>query len=322
MGEIDVSAVLASCGDAELTTLLDAGRPNDVGVGGGSSVCHVDGVPVFAKRIPLTDRELATPRDTANLYDVPTHCQYGIRGPGFNGWRELEANILVGDCPASFPRLYHWRVLPGRAPVAAEHEDADAVVAWYGGSPAVRARLAALAAAPSSLVLFQEYIPYPLRDWWRDDPVGKAPVVERQFAEITGSLRDHELLHMDGHVENMRSDGERIYLTDFGLATSPRFRLSEAEREFAARNASHDAGYASMVLVNWLVVSVCGVPLPTSGGPVARNEYVIRCARGDIPADVPPVVAAILARHAPVAARMNAFYWRLFDGEMDAEFPG
>jgi hypothetical protein len=31
--------------------------------------------------------------------------------------------------------------------------------------------------------------------------------------------------------------------------------------------------------------------------------------------------AAILARHAPAAAKMNAFYWRLFDGDLHAHYP-
>jgi len=75
-----------------------------------------------------------------------------------------------------------------------------------------------------------------------------------------------------------------------------------------------------MRLVNWLVIDVCGVP--ASAGPAVRNEYVLRCAAGDIPDDVPPAVATILARHAPAAARMNAFYWKLFDGELHAEYPG
>jgi hypothetical protein len=33
-------------------------------------------------------------------------------------------------------------------------------------------------------------------------------------------------------------------------------------------------------------------------------------------------VAAILTRHAPAAATINAFYRRLFDGEIHAEYPG
>jgi hypothetical protein len=126
---------------------------------------------------------------------------------------------------------------------------------------------------------------------------------------------------MDGHFGNMRTDGERIYLSDFGLATSPHFDLSTVERDFAERHVAHDEGYAAMRLVNWLVTDVCGVPVPAEGGPVARNEYVVQCAAGHIPDDVPPVVAAILTRHAPAAAKMNAFYWRVFGGDIHAEYP-
>ncbi len=321
-----LSGLLASRNDVELAALVKSGRANGVGVGGGAVVVDVDGVPVFVKRIPLTDRELAHPGSTANLFELPVYCQYGVASPGFNAWRELAANTIVTDAVLagethSFPVLYHWRVLPGRPPVAAEHADVDAVVAALGVSPAVRARLDALAAASWSLVLFCEYLPHPVLDWLRADPVGRAATVERQFSQIVEFLRSSQLLHMDGHFGNLRTGGETIYLTDFGLATSPRFDLSSAERDFAERHATHDARYAAMRLVNWLVTMVCGVPTPTDGGPVARNEYVRQCAEGRVPADVPPVVAAILARHAPTAAAMNAFYWRLFDGEIHAEYP-
>lgn len=290
----------------------------------------VDGVPVFAKRIPITDRELAHPHSTANLFDVPTYCQYGMHrlgGPGFGAWRELAANtivtagILAGET-MSFPLLYHWRVLPGRPAIASEHLDVDAVVTYFGGAPAVRVRLEELASAASSLVLFLEYIPSPLLDWWHEDPVGRAETVERQMFDIVAFLRNHELLHMDGHFGNMRAAGDRIYLADFGLATSPRFDLSDAERAFVARHVDHDADYAAMRLVNWLVTVVCGVPLSETGGPVARNEYVRRCAAGDIPQGVPASVTGILTRHAPAAARMNDFVWRLFDGDIHARYPG
>ncbi len=322
-----VSGFLAARSDSQLAALLDEGSAGSVGVGGGSATLDVDGIPVFAKRIPLTDRELAHPLSTANLFDLPVHCQYGVGGPGFGAWRELAANKIVTDGvlageTESFPLLYHWRVLPGRAPVAAEHEDLDAVVAALDGSAAVRVRLEALAAASWSLVLFLEHIPYPLLAWLAEDPVGRAELLERQLSAIVAFLSDRELLHLDGHVDNMLADGERVYLADFGLATSAHFDLSDAERTFVHRHAAHDAGYASMVLVNWLVTAVCGVPVPACGGPVARNEYVRRCAAGLIPEDVPPAIAGILARHAPAAAMMNGFYWRLFGGDVRTEYPG
>jgi hypothetical protein len=62
--------------------------------------------------------------------------------------------------------------------------------------------------------------------------------------------------------------------------------------------------------------------VPTGSGPVARNEFVRRCATGDIPSDEPPPVAGIIAAHAPAAARMNVFGRRLFDGDLHAEYSG
>lgn len=320
-----LSTFLASHGDAELASLVDAGRVIGVGVGGGSVVVDVNGQSVFVKRVPLTDRELVHPRSTVNLFDLPLFCQYGIGSPGFNAWRELAANVIVtrgivaGET-VSFPLLYHWRALPGRPLVADEFVNIDAAVSALGGHPAVRTRLEALVAATCSLVLFCEYIPYPLEGWLHDGPAGKAETVERQLTQIVTFLRSRELLHMDGHFGNMRTDGERIYLTDFGLATSPRFDLSAAERDFARRHTTHDAGYAAMRLVNWLVTAVCEVA-PACSGPEARNEYVRRCAAGYVPDSVPPAVAAILTRHAPAATRMNSFYWKLFGGDVHAEYP-
>ncbi|MEV0135666.1 hypothetical protein AB0H83_45390 [Dactylosporangium sp. NPDC050688] len=72
--------------------------------------------------------------------------------------------------------------------------------------------------------------------------------------------------------------------------------------------------------MNWLVTAVCEVPVGEA--PVARSAYVRRCASGDIPPDVPPVVAGILARHASAAARTNDFTWRLFAGDLHPEYPG
>src|SRR3954447_9273081 len=57
----DTSAVLASRSEAEMAALIDAASGWEVGVGGGSAPLDVNGVRVFTKRIPLTDRELAQP---------------------------------------------------------------------------------------------------------------------------------------------------------------------------------------------------------------------------------------------------------------------
>lgn len=324
-----VAATLTALSDDEMAALVRAAPTVGAGVGGGCSRTDVDGVPVFVKRVPITDRELADPHNTANVFDLPVAWQYGmyrLAGPGFGAWRELAANqsvtegILAGETE-SFALLHHWRVLAGSPPIAAEHLDIDAVVNQFGGKHAVRARFDALTSATASLVLFLEHLPDGLSRWL-GEPIGRAAKVERQLFEMVALVRHRQILHLDGHFGKIRADDHRLYLVDFGLATSPRFDLSDAEREFAARNADHDADYASMRLVNWLVTSVCGVPVPADGDCVARNRFVQRCATGDIPPDVPAHVAEIIDRHAPAAARMNEFCRRLFDGDLCAVFLG
>jgi hypothetical protein len=324
-----VSAFLASYNDIELAVLMATGRADSVGVGGGSVVLDVDGVPMFAKRIPLTDRELANPGSTANLFDLPVYCQYGVVSPGFNAWRELTANTIVSDAvlageTQSFPLLYHWRVLPGRSPVAAEHADIDTVVAALGGCPAVCVRLEALATASHGLVLFCEYIPHPMVDWLRENPVGKATTVERQFAHIVKVLRGRQLLHMDGHLANMRArrgtDLPRRLRVGHLTAVRPvsrRTRLRRTPRHPRCRLRRHATGQ----LAGHRRLRDTGADQRWPGRPVARNEYVLQCAAGHIPDDVPPAVAAILTRYAPAATKMNALYWKLFDGELHAEYP-
>lgn len=262
-------------------------------------------------------------RGPSNLFDLPVACQYGmypLPGPGFGAWRELTANLSVtegvlGGEVEGFALLHHWRVLPGRPPVTAEQQDVEAVVAQFGGHPAVRTRLVELASATSSLVLFIEHVPDGLGDWL-GDPLNRASVMERQLLEIVTFLRRRELLHLDAHLGNLRADDQRVHLVDLGLATSPRFDLSDAERAFVARNLDHDADYVSMRLVNWLVTAACGVEIPPGEPPVARNAYVRRCAERGVPSDVPAEVAPVIARHAAAAARMNDFCWRLWAGEL------
>lgn len=271
--------------DEELAALLERGEQLGSGVGGGAVLVDVRGVPVFAKRVPLTRRELERPYSTENLFDLPVVCQYGIGSPGFSAWRELAANQVVTEAvrageTSGFPLLHHFRVLPGRSPVAELLADVDAAVARLGGSPQIRTRFAELAVAEHSLVLFFQHIPLALTDWLAEDPAGRAAEVERQLTEIAAFLRSRELLHLDVHPGNMRTDGTRVYLVDFGLVTSPRFELSEAEREFARQHARHDDELVAMHLWHFL----------------AKRS----------PAD-----AEVLARLAPVAARTTAFYHRL-----------
>ncbi|HTL45744.1 MAG TPA: hypothetical protein VL262_15500, partial [Vicinamibacterales bacterium] len=168
-----VAGALAGLGDGELAQLIDAAPALGSGIGGTRSLLQVGGVRVFAKRVPLTvlERRPGHVRSTANLFELPTFCQYGLAPPAglpaTGAWRELAASemttswVLAGraDC---FPLLHHWRVLehpPGSQPLPDELADIERAVAFSHGSAAVRRRIEAIAGATASLTLFFEWLP-------------------------------------------------------------------------------------------------------------------------------------------------------------------
>ncbi|GAB2899603.1 hypothetical protein GCM10027074_77760 [Streptomyces deserti] len=157
-----VSTSLAQRSDRRLGELVEAAVPLGSGIGGTSALLEVDGKPVFVKRVPLTDMERLPEhaRSTANVFGIPTFCQYGVGGgPGFGAWRELAVHtmttnwVLEGQCQG-FPMMYHWRVLPDRCALPEELAEVERVVAYWGGSSEVRRRIEALQQSTASLALF------------------------------------------------------------------------------------------------------------------------------------------------------------------------
>jgi hypothetical protein len=228
----------------------------------------------------------------------------------------------------AFPLMYHWRVLPEVMPLPEEHADIERVVAYWGGSAAVRRRLEALGQASASVVLFFEHIPHRLDVWLKvqlaagpDAVAAACAMVERSLREGVAFMNDRGLLHFDPHFRNVLTDGRRLYVADFGLASATRFDLSDDERDFLARNASHDSCYVVRELLNWMVTNIVGIATPATGGPRERYDYLRRCAAGARPAGLPEPVAELISRHAPAVAIMNDFYWNFFGASRATPYP-
>jgi hypothetical protein len=99
--------------------MVDGAGSTGSGIGGTSAVVDVGGVPVFVKRVPLTDTERrpGSVMSTANLFGLPVFCQYGVGGPGFGAWRELAANAVTpGWVLASRTEAFLTRRRTSRAP--------------------------------------------------------------------------------------------------------------------------------------------------------------------------------------------------------------
>jgi hypothetical protein len=328
-----VSTALALRSDRALSDLLDAAVPLGSGIGGKSALLEIDGTPVFVKRVPLTDpeRHPENIRSTANLFDLPMFCQYGIGGPGFGAWRELAVHtmttnwVLTGD-NEGFPLMYHWRVLPDCTPLPEELSDIERAVAYWGGGSQVRQRIEALQQSSASVALFLEYIPQNLHQWLGDqladgdEAADRACVmVERNLAAGTSFMNSRGLLHFDAHFENVLTDGRRLYFADYGLALSSRFELSREEAEFFDSHQTYDRCYTVSYLVHWLVTALYGYDRED------RYTLVRACAEGKHPAGIPGAIpkeaAAIIARHAPLALVMWDFIDELQHRRRSAPYP-
>ncbi|VVJ18212.1 Uncharacterised protein [Amycolatopsis camponoti] len=245
-----LTAALAEAPD----DVLAGARPLGTGIGGSTWLLTVAGEPVFVKRVALTDVELRHDGSTADLYGLPPWSHYGVGSAGGGAWRELEAHrtatewVRTGACE-HFPLLHHWRILPG---LPRPRTDIERDVAFWHGDPGVRRRLEALAGATTDLVLFLEHLPHDLAHWLTANPGGLA-LAHRDLRHITDFLAGRGVQHFDAHFANILTDGDRLYLTDFGLAAMPGFALSAAEAEFLADHSEHDRAYVLTRLLNWAV---------------------------------------------------------------------
>jgi serine/threonine protein kinase len=222
------------------------------GIGGSTSRLMVGGTPVFVKRIALTDLERAHPRQTGNLFGLPSFYQYGIGSAGFGVWRELAAHqratdwVLTGQC-ASFPLLHHWRVVPR----AAEPKPIDETVEYWDGDPAVRRRLTALGDATSSVLLALEFVPDSLSDRLCARPEQAHGRVAELYLAAIAFMSSQGMVHFDAHPGNVLADDQQVYVTDFGLATDAGFDLAPDESRFLTRHLDFDRQSAERYLGRW-----------------------------------------------------------------------
>lgn len=316
-----VSTTLAFCSDHALRDLLDTAQPIGSGIGGKSALLDAGGTQVFVKRVPLTDleREPEHVRSTANLFELPIFCYYGvgaIGAPGFGAWRELAVHVMttnwvLGAEYEGFPLMYHWRALPDSTPLPEELADVERAVAYWGGQSQVRRRIEGLQRSSASVALFLEYIPRTLHQWLGTQlEAGDAAadhacaMVERELEAGIAFMNARGLLHFDAHFDNILTDGQRLYFTDYGLAISSRFELSPEEARFFDRHQAYDRCYTATYFVNWLVTALYGFQVDDRDG---RYAAVRAYAEGRQHVGVPAEATKIIARHAPIAAVISDF---------------
>ena len=325
-----ISTELALLSDRRLSDLLEKAVPLGTSICGATSWLRIDGMSVFVKKIRLTDLEKQPENrmSTANLFDLPTHFQYGIGSQGFGAWRELVAHImttnwvLANEC-LNFPLMYHWRVLPRlqhEEPTEQALKELEKNVAFWDGSQVIRARMLASLQASTEIVLFLEHIPGNLHQWLKrqiaqggEVAESACTMVEKNLHTITSFINSHGLLHFDAHFWNILTDGQNLYFSDFGLVISDRFELSQAELDFFKQHHNYDRCYTMAFFVEYILRESFG----GESYDTILQEFITRNSTKKLPS----AIAEIVTRYAPMTAVMNKFHRILKTEIKDRPYP-
>ena len=95
-------------------------------------------------------------------------------------------------------------------------------------------------------------------------------------------------------------------------------RLSQDEADFFDRHHTYDLCYTATYLVNWLVTALYGYKREDQQG---RYALVRAYAEGKHPTGIPAEAAAILTRHAPIAALMSDFSRKFQHQDRQTPYP-
>ncbi len=241
-----LSAESAQLDNVTLRSWLEADGGSDAGWGRKHTI-ELGGSKIFVKRVPITDVEYENMYCTGNLYRLPSYYHYGFGSAGFNVFRELVTHIkttnwVMDGAIAGFPLMYHHRIVPcwGTRPAVnmARHQE---YVAYWDGNVDVARYVLDRAHAKHELVIFLEHIPHMLGPWLLRNSKAAPGMLDDLRATIT-FLRKNGIVHFDADAANILTDGERTYLTDFGLSLDRSFALANDEQIAFLQHEFYDYG--------------------------------------------------------------------------------
>jgi hypothetical protein len=321
-----LSVRIAEMGDDEIGALLDAGE-SSAGWGRNQTV-EIRGHDVFVKRVPVTELEMRHGHSTRNLYELALFYQYGVGSAGFGVWRELAMHVkttewvLAGEI-ANFPLMYHHRTMPQMSALTPMSDDRlDGYVKYWGGSESLRRYWRDREQARHEVVIFLELFPHTVQGWLMKHQ-GRVPEIVEQLRETVDFLRAHGVIHFDAHFNNVVTDGDRAYLTDFGLALDRGFELSEGEEAFFERHTHYDygevlwnVGYMLQVMLNALSdeekVAVKAMIGMAEAGPLADPFVPLVDHVEDLAADsrlgLHPTLVETIVRYREVIKLVQGFF--------------
>lgn len=331
-----LSKQLSELSYAKITALLRNAKPLHSGIGGNTALLFFENIPIFVKKVPLTDleRKELHIQSTRNLFELPLYYQYGIGSTGFGVWRELSAHqittswVLNNECP-HFPLLYHSLFLetpklPDMPPE--ERQRLENNIQYWGGSSSIKNRLHAIHEASASLIFFLEYVPCTLEKWLQnklassETEVNEAvAMLEKNLFLTTKHMRKYGFLHCDAHFKNILTDGSFLYFTDFGLALSSSYQLSEEEIIFLKDHKFYDHCNIIMALIYTIITHYCNKNkegISYSSWLLYLHDYLI----GKTPL-LPSCLDIFIKNYAPIAQTMDTFYKNLRTKSKHTPYP-
>ncbi|HIH8949661.1 hypothetical protein SC191_10760 [Legionella pneumophila serogroup 1] len=315
---IIVSNTLACMSNQQLQQVLSTGNEMHAGIGGTSVGIDIKNIPVFVKRVPITELELKPDNfmSTANIFKLPMCYQYGIGSAGFSAWRELAAHIMTtnwvisGKC-LNFPILYSWRIIPNSSSKTDRSywESTEKYFAYWENNESIKERVHGLNSSNASVLLFLEHFPRNLHQHLKEvlsssvaelDSINHLEKLNKSFGRVLKFMQENGFLHMDAHFHNILADEDDIYLSDFGLALSKQFDLSMTEHNFVKDHEHYDRCSYSVNLLH-------GV-LTTYAGKEHWDKTLSDYLTNKLSIKLPDKINEILSKNAPIAEKMHTFY--------------
>lgn len=187
------------------------------------------------------------------------------------------------------------------------------------------------------MVLFLEHIPHTLHPWLNEH----TDQVERVLDDLHTTfdfLRKNGILHLDAHFYNMLTDGERVYLTDFGLVLDRHFSLQENEVAFFNQHIDYDYAQAISNLIFPIYDRYEALPAETQqalrtkyGVPEEGNQFYkllsmllenIEELQASGLINLPEIYLAQVIRYRAILALMGDFFSAMWHNpQKDTPFP-
>ena len=219
--------------------------------------------------------------------------------------------------------MYHHRIMPFSGErVETPAERVAGYVKYWGGSESVAKLWSGRVDASHEVVIFLEHFPHVLQPWLIEHQERIPDVIDELRATID-FLRRHGVIHFDAHFNNVVTEGERPYLTDFGLVLDEGFELSEEERAFFERHTHYDYGQV-LWNVGYLLSGVFNAlgdddkraikekvgmgsagPLADPYGPLVEN---VEAVAGDSRLGLHPDFVAAVVRYRPIMTLVQEFF--------------